>query len=192
MLIRQRTFCRVRGASYAGCAFVRLAPTVLSARIMSCKSALINSAGRNGAMSPASPIARDRGRSGRGLQGLERNIRSRHACSVIAGLIFIIFPTSARASAKRPRREPAPGHMPGFASRPEHARLVDALHQLGDVLIAHVPGLVPFHEAFGRPARVFGEYLLPILACLLLAPKRAQDREVIDIGGTAIAGRRPA
>jgi hypothetical protein len=38
------------------------------------------------------------------------------------------------------------------------------------------------HEAFGGPARVFGEYLLPILACLLLAPKRAQDREVVDIG----------
>ena len=29
--------------------------------------------GRNGAMSPASPLVRDRGRSGRGLQGLERS-----------------------------------------------------------------------------------------------------------------------
>ena len=35
---------------------------------------------------------------------LAEEVASRHACRVIAGLIFIIFPTSARASAKRPRR----------------------------------------------------------------------------------------
>src|SRR5262245_31544813 len=52
---------------------------------------------------------------------------------------------------------------------PEHARLVDALHELGAVLVADIPELVPFNEALGRPARVFAEYLLPLLPRLLLA-----------------------
>ena len=56
------------------------------------------------AMSPASPIAGDRGSSARGLQGLGRNIPAARLADVIAGLIFIIFPTSSRASAERPRR----------------------------------------------------------------------------------------
>jgi len=36
----------------------------------------LRSAGRNAAISPASPLVRDRGRSGRGLQSLERSVRA--------------------------------------------------------------------------------------------------------------------
>ena len=36
--------------------------------------------------------------------GSRKECPSRQACNVIAGLIFIIFPTSTRASAERPRR----------------------------------------------------------------------------------------
>ena len=38
------------------------------------------------------------------MAGSWKEYPCRHTCTVIAGLIFIIFPTSTRASAKRPRR----------------------------------------------------------------------------------------
>ena len=54
------------------------------------------------------------------------------------------------------------GSLAGLRLRFEHTRLSYAVHQLGDVLIAHVPQVIPGQEAFGRPAGDFGEQLAPV------------------------------
>src|SRR5262245_10119629 len=74
------------------------------------------------------------------------------------------------------------GSLARLRLHPEHTRFVDTLHQFGTVLITDVPGLIPFNEAFCRPAWVLTEDLLPFLARLLLVAELAQDREIVNIG----------
>ena len=61
------------------------------------------------------------------------------------------------------------GSLAGLRLDPEDARLIDAVHHLGDVLIAHVPQVVPGLEAFGRPAGDIREQLAPVFLRFLLA-----------------------
>jgi hypothetical protein len=62
-----------------------------------------------------------------------------------------------------------PRSLAGLRFHAEHARLVDAVHQLGDVLIAHVPHAIPVLEALGRPASLLREQLAPVFERFLLA-----------------------
>src|SRR5262245_490887 len=61
--------------------------------------------------------------------------------------------------------------------RPEHSRLVDAIHQLGDVLIAHVPQVKPVLEILGRGAWLLFEQLAPDLERFLPAAELAIERD---------------
>ena len=81
-----------------------------------------------------------------------------------------------------PQWRAQPGSLAGLRLRFEHTRLSDAIHQLSDVLIAHVPQVVPVLEAFGRPAGDFGEQLAPVFKRLLRAAELAIDRDVVNVG----------
>jgi len=58
--------------------------------------------------------------------------------------------------------------LAGLRLLPKHARFVDAIHQLGAVLVTNVPQLVQILEALGRPAWIFIKHLLPFLERFLL------------------------
>ena len=81
-----------------------------------------------------------------------------------------------------PRWRAQPGSLAGLRLRFEHTRLSYAIHQLGNVLIAQVPQVVPGLEAFGRPARDIREQLAPVFLRFLLAAELAIRRDVFDVG----------
>jgi hypothetical protein len=72
--------------------------------------------------------------------------------------------------------------LAGLRLDPEDARLVDAVHHLGDVLMAHVKQMVPVLEALGRPTAVLREQLAPVFQRFLLAAELAIDRDVVNLG----------
>ena len=74
------------------------------------------------------------------------------------------------------------GSLAGLRLDPEDARLVDAVHHLGDVLIAHVPQAVPGLEALCRPILILREQFVPVFERFLLAAELAIDGNVFNIG----------
>ena len=63
----------------------------------------------------------------------------------------------------------------------EHARLVDAAHELGDVGLGNIPQAPPALEACRRRARVLLEQRVPGFERFLLAAELTVDRDDLDV-----------
>src|SRR5262245_34396942 len=68
-----------------------------------------------------------------------------------------------------------PDHLLGFTS-------ASAIHKLSDVLITHVPQVVPVLKAFRLPAGYLRKQFAPIFERLFRASELAIDRDILDVG----------
>ena len=86
----------------------------------------------------------------------------------------------------------APVTGPVVRLHPEHARFVDAVHQLGDVLITHIPRTPPSLETFGRPVWLFREQFAASFRALLACDRAGRKSRYSGHTNKQIVGPGPA